>query len=261
MAHPLDGALAKVARAEEHLGRLQKEIGRWREESSDRMAREHNDKRTEFRFYTDWGVVPDGTRWALLLGDGIHNLRSALDHAVYAASGPKPPPRCEFPIFLDREKFFLSDREESGGQFKYRGVRNSTVRTLIEGAQPWQRPDRPKYHLLWMLHELDIQDKHRLLTPIAMVPRELRANLTVELFQEVREQTHVSGPMSVPLQDHALILTVTTPKPAKRVKVNASVSLAIGVRVGDTDMGVQAVLGESCQATRGLIEQIRDALT
>ena len=78
MAHPLDGALAKVARAEEHLGCLQKEIGRWREKSRYRMARDNNPKRTEFRFYTDWGEPPDGVRWALLLGPARAGLRQRV---------------------------------------------------------------------------------------------------------------------------------------------------------------------------------------
>lgn len=259
-APPLDSAFSKLGRAEEHLGRLQKEMDRWREKCSERMARENNDKRTEFRFYTNWGVPPDPIRWALLLGDGIHNLRSALDHAVYGASGPNPPARCEFPIFQSRDRYFLPERDESGGLYKIRGIKNDAVRTLIEEAQPWKHPTRSKEHLLWLVHQLDIQDKHRLITPVALVPRDLRASLIVELFREVKEPLNIEGPMWVPLEDHALVLTVRTPKPAKRVEMNAAISLGVGVRVGTVDIGIQAVLGESCQAARRLIEKIRDAL-
>lgn len=41
-------------------------------------------------------VQPDTLRWALLLGDALHNMRCALDHIVYALAvrqtGKGPPP-------------------------------------------------------------------------------------------------------------------------------------------------------------------------
>ncbi|HEX5040054.1 MAG TPA: hypothetical protein VFW95_07975 [Candidatus Limnocylindria bacterium] len=261
MAGSLDSALAKVARAEEHLGRLQEEIGRWREKCGDRMARDNNDERTEFRWYTQWDVDPDGVRWALLLGDGIHNLRSALDHAVYACSGPRPPARCEFPIFLDRTKFFRPVSDESGGLYKIRGIKDPVIRALIEGAQPWQNPRRPKYHWFWIVHELDIQDKHRLITPVVMTPRDLRGGIGGELIGGGRAIVHISGPGRVPLENHALLMTVRTPKPARWMEVDASLDLGIGVEVADSEMGISSVLRETCKATRGLIEQIRDAVS
>jgi len=261
MADPLAGALAKLARAEEHLRCLQKEVGRWSEQRSDRMAREENDERTEFRFYTNWGAPPDPTRWGLILGDGIHNVRSTLDHIVYACSGSDPPERCEFPIFLSKDQYLLPETNRLGGLYKIRGVKNDTIRALIEGAQPWKNPKRPKYHLFWMVHELDIQDKHRLITPIAMVPRDLRGGLgVVELERKSDRLIEIVGHRWISLEDHALVMTVRTPEPAKRVEVNTSITFGIGVRVGDTHMGIQAVLGEACRAARGLLEQVRDAL-
>jgi hypothetical protein len=260
MAHPLDGALAKVRRAEEHLSSLQQEVGRWREQNRDPMARENNSKRTEFRFYTNWSHPPDPVRWALLLGDGIHNLRSALDHLVYACSGPYPPKRCEFPIMRNRDRYFLPERDESGGLYKIRGIRDGVVRTFIEEAQPWKDPQRLNEHWFWIIHQLDIQDKHRLVTPVALVPKDLRAKLSVEFFRNVKGPIHIEGPAWVPLQNHALVMTVTTPKPARRVEVNAALTFGIAVKPGETDMGITAVLGESCKAARYLIEQIRDSL-
>jgi hypothetical protein len=58
----------------------------------------------------------------LLLGDGIHNLRSALDHLVYACSGPYPPKRCEFPIMRNRDRYFLPERDESGASTRSAGL-------------------------------------------------------------------------------------------------------------------------------------------
>jgi len=256
----LDGALAKVARAEEHLRRLQEQIDGWREQNGSRMTRDNNAERTEFRWYTQWDVAPDGVRWALLLGDGVHNLRSALDHVVYACSGPKPPIRCEFPIFLDQAKYFRPVTDESGGLYKIRGIQNLTVRALIEGAQPWRYPERPKHHWLWIVHELDIQDKHRLITPVLMIPKGVRGGMQAEFVDGGTGLVHVKAHGRVPLEDHALVITVSTPKPAKWVEMKTSVDLAIGVEAADTTFGITAVLGEPCKTVRTLIEQIRDAL-
>ena len=261
MADALDSALAKVGRAEEHFGRLQKDVRRWREKRSDEMARDNNPERTEFRFYTQWNEPADPVGWALLMGDGVHNLRSALDHAVYECSGPKPPERCEFPIFRAKDRYLLPDTNERGGLYKIRGIKNDVVRALIQGAQPWQRREGPEHHMLWMLHELDIQDKHRLITPVALVPKAMRADLTVEFFgRGVTGQIHVSGKGRIPLEDHALVMTVTTPEPAKRVEMNAALTLAVGFRVAGIDVGITGLLSELCQYVRGLVEQIRDAV-
>lgn len=184
-----------------------------------------------------------------------------MDHAVYAASGPQPPPRCEFPIFLEKDRYFLPERDMSGGLSKIRGIDNPAIRSLIEKAQPWQHVERPRYHLLWMVHELDVQDKHRLLTPVAMFPKDLRGKVRVTSPGQGDESVQVTGPAVVTLDDHALVMTVRTPRPATRAEVNASVTLGIGVRVGETDMGVTAVLGESIRVIRTLIEQIKGVVT
>lgn len=260
MVEPLDSAFAKIGRAEEHLRRLQKEVDRWREKSGHGMTRDNNAERTEFWWYAKWDPPPDRVRWALLLGDGIHNLRSALDHAVYACSGPKPPVRCEFPIFLDKARYFLPVTDENGGLYKIRGIQNDVVRALIEGAQPWQNPERPKYHWFWIVHELDIQDKHRLITPVVMVPREMRGGMQAEFMDGGAGRVHVVIEKRVPLEDHALVMTVHAPKPAKWMEVKASFDLGIGVEVADGSLGITSILRETCKATRGLIEEIRDAL-
>lgn len=57
-----DGALAKVARAEEHFRGLRQETQQWLERANHQMAREANEDQTEFRFFTDWRTPPDGDR-------------------------------------------------------------------------------------------------------------------------------------------------------------------------------------------------------
>ena len=107
---------------------------------------------------------PPSDRWSLIAGDCIHNLRSALDHLVYALairdSGKNPPPNegnLQFPIVTKPEKWPDSrDRRLS--------PLNPTSQAKIERVQPYNRKHKYLGPLLALLGQLDIADKHRLLT-------------------------------------------------------------------------------------------------
>ena len=97
--------------------------------------------------------------WPLLAGDAIQNLRAALDHIVYAASGGEE--QTKFPIFTDPAKF----QQKAPGMLK--GVPASVVAT-IEKAQPYRNyPPDPAQTMLVRLQDLSNLDKHRTLATIA----------------------------------------------------------------------------------------------
>src|SRR5688572_20285944 len=74
--------------------------------------------------------------WPLLAGDAIQNLRSALDHVVYAAASAGND-RTQFPIFTDRDGY----KGQNPNWLK--GVLDS-VKATIENAQPYRRfPTNP----------------------------------------------------------------------------------------------------------------------
>jgi len=96
--------------------------------------------------------------WGLILGDCVHNLRSALDHMVWdlvQLNGQTPDSNTEFPIYWDRAKYSLKGEADR----KLRGVSTQAV-DLIEQAQPYHA-GQPQGHPLWILRELDVRDKHR----------------------------------------------------------------------------------------------------
>jgi hypothetical protein len=97
--------------------------------------------------------------WPLLAGDAIQNLRAALDHIVYTASGDEE--QTKFPIFTDPAKF----QQKAPGMLK--GVPES-VRATIEKAQPYRDyPPDPAQTMLVQLQDLSNLDKHRTLATIA----------------------------------------------------------------------------------------------
>lgn len=261
MADDLSGALARVARAEEHLGTLDESIEGWLQQKAASLSGDKNPERTEYRFHVDFDPMPDVIRWALLIGDCVHNLRSALDHAVYASSGPTPPGGCEFPVFLHRRYFDLPENDRRGHLYKIRGVKNDVVRALIERTQPWKNEERPEDHPLWVIHQLDIQDKHRLLTPVASVPRAMDVDVHIEYFQAgTHPPSALSAPEWVPFEDHAEVLTLETGEPAKRVEMKGAFQFGISIPINDKGWPVIRTLREACRYTRGMVEQIGDAL-
>jgi hypothetical protein len=97
--------------------------------------------------------------WPLLAGEAIHNLRSALDHTVHAASGAASG--TQFPIFTDARDFRKKGR-------KMISRTPPAVRALIEKAQPYNRlPAHPTLDALARLNKLSNLDKHRVLNTVA----------------------------------------------------------------------------------------------
>jgi len=155
------GFSAKLSRADEHLRSLNEGLERFGEPDPYRVVLEPHGNTREYvaRAFIEKPVP--SVEWALLFGDCLYNLRSALDHLAWELSGPDPPDKTEFPIFHDPEAF--EDEGQGGGLFKIRGINDTQARALIKDAQPCYR-NRPKLAALWGLQELSNRDKHRFLT-------------------------------------------------------------------------------------------------
>lgn len=155
-------ARAKLERADEHINNLRIErglflktgaycaVGQDEPETGDRVVKA--------------SISPNvPVKIPLILGDAIHNLRSALDHLarqIVEANGGTPNDDTAFPIFYDRESF------EARFEGKVHGARKDVLK-LIEILKPYKAGNK----LLWALHRFDMIDKHRLLiTTAALAP-------------------------------------------------------------------------------------------
>ncbi len=120
---------------------------------------------------------------SLLIGDVVHNLRSALDSLAFALATAFTTPlpekfarTSEFPIFGDedgqgragtgRAQFNRRDGQgrpaRGSGLAKIQGWHPS-AQAAVEQLQPYQRGLDFRADPLWVVHELDRLDKHRLL--------------------------------------------------------------------------------------------------
>jgi hypothetical protein len=161
MRHPLDGCAAKLTRAEEHAHSLRAAI----EQVATIPAVVDVDPDTRGFRYTQLAPLTVPIMLPIILGDAIHNLRSALDHLVWGITtldGGTTGKWTGFPILMDPPPFRSKKwwKSDSGRTLAGLGPRR---RRIVVRVQPYQRGDRraAASDPLAVLHDLDINDKHK----------------------------------------------------------------------------------------------------
>jgi hypothetical protein len=158
----LTGILAKIQRADELQAALQAELDAFIAKSC-RVEGRFLDAPARYAFFAH-GPPLLPLRFAVLVGEVVHHLRSVLDHAVtqLAAQGPGGgnPNVLEFPICRTPESF-----KSSIQRGKLRGVAEFMVQA-IEALQPYYASGDLEGSPLLALHDLNRTDKHRLLLVI-----------------------------------------------------------------------------------------------
>jgi hypothetical protein len=100
------------------------------------------------------------TEIALIVGDAIHNLRTALDYAWMATIDRLSLPPTKYTKFP-----FVDDAKTLENALKERGIETASpllFKAVMTEIQPY-----PAGNLsLYSLHDIDITDKHKLLVPL-----------------------------------------------------------------------------------------------
>src|SRR5262245_14814091 len=89
MPYPLSGARVKVARAQDQLNMIEKEISAFLDTKPYRITH-HIDKAGEGSFVINFTKRPP-LIWSVMIGEYIHNLRSALDHMIFEIANAHDP--------------------------------------------------------------------------------------------------------------------------------------------------------------------------
>lgn len=168
----LKNSRAKVARAKETLQALELEFQRFIDSKPYDIRQEFDsDTGEHILVYYPVGKFP--CNWAVIIGEILHNLRSALDNAVHELSVRETGSEVkgsEFPIFENKGLF--SERKNNGdpkpgsGLYKIRGLNQKTI-DCIKAVQPYNirkpsgNPHTKEIPILSLLHEMNIIDKHR----------------------------------------------------------------------------------------------------
>ena len=147
----------KLDRAKEHLKALDEEIGVFLDSKPAVVVREYDAQPPRYLFRVRIMRAIPQTRWALIIGDCVHNLRSALDYIAWRLAGSDLADRATlFPICDTPEQI------ENSRQRRLSRIHGDAVAEIAR-CQPYNRSD-PHPSALWTLQELDARDKHKLLT-------------------------------------------------------------------------------------------------
>jgi hypothetical protein len=167
----------KLERAKEHLVEFEAEAGRYLNSRPYETRREHQGKikTNMWRYVFRISKQPD-PRLAAIVGDVLHNVRSALDHIFCAMLPPQQRARLTagFPVVRssiwrdDTGRIYIEDSEERERfDNAVRGLSIDAATRLCE-LQPGasETPDR---HPLGVLSRLENLDKHRDLISLVFV--------------------------------------------------------------------------------------------
>lgn len=172
---PFEGAYRKIRRARKHLGELDEKIRVFTNTEPYAVVVEFDTQATKHpvRLRRQGDAAPS-PQLPLIAGDAIHNLRTSLDHLVYALGerGGGAGPTTGFPVIKDPKDFRL--KEET----LLKGV-PVAERARIEALQPYnvvydiaQRTSVNDSNLpmvILIVNRLNNWDKHRLLLPVVGV--------------------------------------------------------------------------------------------
>jgi hypothetical protein len=203
----IDAVGLRLDRAHEHLAEIEFIVQNYRDSSPYTVAETFERKSQEF-LYTLRCIRDPGDQIAVIVGDVMHNVRSALNYCMAGLVSPQARrSKTQFPIFTGVDPF---KRVRPGGKYLERepgrrnlwkswmkGVDPEAV-ALIEGFQPYKTAwvDAPTY--LGWLNAANNSDKH--------------SKLNV-LTSGVRNLTHavvgLPSPRAVPRPDDVMFLDGT----------------------------------------------------
>lgn len=180
MDYTLNDAEDKLRWAIHHFEILRPQIEAFEKRDAHTFTVEANREEGKYTFYVH-RLEPVDPDWGLVLGDCIHNARTALDHLMaqlYAAvtsQDPRVVKRIQFPIATRREDFRgLPGVTEADKLLQFSGyltrmeelqpynTHNPSIWRMVNDEGLW-RPPYPIGGALDQLSKLDIIDKHRVI--------------------------------------------------------------------------------------------------
>jgi hypothetical protein len=182
MPHVLDGARERLDRAHQNIQNLNTELTLFLApvpavelavdmEKGEAIITDEDRKGFQKinQFVAD-NIIPP--RFRVLAGEVIHHFRSAFDHVAWQLSSDefqaKHFTRIEFPVFKEVELCGIKKKNICRYCRKIEGIASPTALTRIHFLQPHLRPD-PLRDPLWLIHDMDIIDKHRELVLAAFI--------------------------------------------------------------------------------------------
>ena len=256
----LDGARAKIARAVHHFNQLNLAIDAiFADESNTAAANppayEYKAERQELIIMRPHGTPLDPAL-PLIIGDCIHNARSSLDYLVFQLAVLNNAPSeaasmTSFPVCLSPAQFKKST------QGKIAPFISGPALTAIQELQPYLTGNAGRDDILWVLSQLDIFDKHRLLIVTKSKVRPVAFTVTVPSGETFTSDIK-SGPWKPTEAGTELIRFDLSNAIRHPGEVQVDLATAMTIQIENTglicdELHVQAVLSDCIQVVDSII--------
>lgn len=222
----------KVSRAENHIAELQGRVNTWLASDPISHRAAINEDRLGWTLHLVVRQAPPVEEWATIVGDVVHNLRTALDALVWTlatADGcePRRPTQVQFPIVANPDDWDAEAR---------RRLTDLPAKHVdrIKNLQPFNHPAGEEHqNALALLHQLDIDDKHKAGLTARVTPAGVEHEGHVEFYSDeaaarnVPPRTIVHEPV---IGSDALLIEESTDDPINTVKGNFRLSLTLAVQ-------------------------------
>jgi len=213
----------RVRSAAEHGAKLGDQIQGWLKREPIKGTAAISDDRLSWELRVDVIEPAPFLRWASTFGDGVHNLRVALDNLAWGLAAldgaqPQKPKAIFFPI--------VEKRTDWAQQQKQIAELPASAKAAIESIQPFQRTGvdgLPETDGLLLLGRLDNTDKHRFAIQPMLTATEIEHSFSVEFGSDedaaknVPPDTTISTDVFV---KDAVLLRHVTKTPIVAVKGN-----------------------------------------
>lgn len=256
----VDGALARLERAGEHIEQIEREMDRWIARKPYTMRADYDHGDTEVRVIVNVWDEPDFRRLAAIGGDAAFNLRSALDLLAWQlALRDGTPSKPEFPVFKDQARYFEVDGRgrpvRGSGLDKITEITDPEVRALIEWSQPFrQYPENPEADPLWALHQMCNEEKHQTLRPVIFKPVKGQTTITSKPPGIPLREVFVNRG---PLEDEATLVIVEFTESPPGVTVDNEMTLGVGVKILGQFTGLAAALKHFRDRVREVVAEFK----
>lgn len=253
------GVQLKIDRAMFHANTLIDSISEWARRARPLAKPEYLPDRLGYKLILQpFAEAPPLEQWALMAGDCVHDLRSALDNLAFALAllkcdPPLRPAEIYFPVFDDAEAF----NAKAGRTLKQLP---EDAANLLSACQPFHRGADVKRDALLLLHHLDNHDKHRL--PQVVLLSVNQHNHVAEMTFSSDAEAAAAAPPEVTAHDGAIepgnvLIEVRVKRPIARLSGNVNIEPVPAIQTLVALEGVIPVLQALVQHAKEILSHCR----
>ena len=195
--------LLKLERARDHIKDLNARVNQFLAKHPFVLMERHQRKagRTTYSVMAKESIPPE---LSLIIGDAVHNMRAALDMALFGMVGDREP-KIHFPFPKEPTPEALK-RAIKEGHVKVAGKK------VVEAISSLEPHINGKGIALYCIHALDIQDKHHLLILAAQRAAVVTGSPSGRILREVLRPNTPDGILIVfDAPENANALTINRP--------------------------------------------------